>query len=118
MISSLTGFTLKKQVAILKFKMAVVKVHSWPGTDPKIVFIINLAMYQHSCFYHKSHADMECQKQSFCAEKGQHVTRILALTELAKMHCDRLMFTSGLKSIILYIVCICSVESAHMQIII
>ena len=33
MISSLTGFTWK-QVAILKFKMAAVKVHFWRGTDP------------------------------------------------------------------------------------
>ena len=34
MISSLTGFTWK-QVAILKFKMAAVKVHFWRGTDPQ-----------------------------------------------------------------------------------
>ena len=31
------------------------------------------------------------------------------------MRCDRLMFTADLKSIILYILCICSVESAHMH---
>ena len=55
MISSLTGFTWK-QVVILKFKMAAVKVHFWRGTDPQIFFLItNLAMYQVSCFYHKMH---------------------------------------------------------------
>ena len=55
MISSLTGFTWK-QVAILQFKMAAVKVHFWGGTDPQILCLLliwSMVMYQVSCFYHK-----------------------------------------------------------------
>ena len=39
MICSLKGFTWK-QVAILKFKMAAVKVHFWRGTDPKQICLL------------------------------------------------------------------------------
>ena len=61
---------------------------------------------------------MGCQDQSVCVEKGQHETRILALTAfiLAKMHCD----TAGLKSVILRILLyvLCSVECAHKLVVI
>ena len=45
----------RKQVFILNFKMASVKLHFWHGTEAKKIFITNLAMYQNSCFYQKLH---------------------------------------------------------------